>query len=103
MDRSTRIAVRRQIDSVMRKRLGLRQVKHVSTIPKRSHKHGVWKDGEIATALKRIADQEGCPIEELQLRVYRRYIQADPGCAPSMNTIKGRLLAGVAGCPERLA
>ena len=101
MDSATRMHVRRQIDAANRKKLGL-PARRAVVVRQRSSTGNQWSDDAIAKALARVARIHDCSVAELRLADYRRTIHDHPGVAPAINTLKKRLAAGVAGCPERL-
>jgi hypothetical protein len=103
MDFDTRIAVRRQIDAVMRKRIGIPQAQVSVT---RSRKQGDagrrWDDGQVLASLQGVAAAEGVPLTKLTTAAYRRRRDADPSIGLSLNALRPRLAAGVPNCPRRL-
>jgi hypothetical protein len=102
VDSATRIHVRRQIDAANRRKLGLPARK---TVVRREHGDATrkWTDGEIVASLTEIARLEGCTVGELKQAAYRRHRAANPHCGLSLNALRPRLAAGIAGLPTRLA
>jgi len=89
MDHDTRVAVRRQIDSTMRKRLGLPQVVRASTTQRQSTGK-TWTDDEIQAALRKVSELSGEPLDKLTLATYCRIRDANPHLGPTRKILRQR-------------
>lgn len=93
MDGTTRKTMKLQIDSAMRKRMGLPERTAVKVEPRHGSRQARWTDESIELALQRVADSLGVPRAELTLAQYRNARTGNPDVGPSVNRLVPRLAA----------
>ncbi len=90
MDFETRRALRKQVDSAVRKRLKIKTSTRASTKPVAQSPGKTWTDDAIHEALRKIAEIAEVPVTELRLADYCRIRDANPSLGPERQCLRRR-------------